>query len=75
MRKQRAEEGGGGGSATRNASGTLLEVPAGGAVVFSSRLWHCSGPNGTDRARRVFYAQFSEEPITDGAMMLSLTAR
>lgn len=45
----------------------VLEVPAGGAVVFSSRLWHCSGPNGTDRVRRVFYAQYSEKPIGDGA--------
>lgn len=36
-------------------------------MVFSSRLWHCSGPNATDVQRRVFYAQYSEQPITDGA--------
>ena len=40
-----------------------LSVAAGDAVVFSSKLWHCSGPNTSKRSRRVFYAQFSALPI------------
>jgi hypothetical protein len=41
----------------------VAEVKAGSAVAFSSRVWHCSGPNTTTSARRVYYAQFSAEPI------------
>ena len=33
-------------------------------VIFSSDLWHASGPNRSRRERRVFYAQYSGEPIT-----------
>ena len=40
-------------------------LAAGSAVVFSSRLWHCSLPNRSDGCRRVFYAQYSAEPIVD----------
>jgi hypothetical protein len=36
-----------------------LEVDAGSAVLFSSKLRHCSGPNQTSSARRVYYVQFS----------------
>ena len=36
-------------------------------LAFSSRLWHASGRNHTRRARRVFYAQFSSRPLTDGS--------
>ena len=38
-------------------------VPAGSIVVFSSRTFHRSGPNTTDRMRRSFLAQYSSEPI------------
>jgi len=38
-------------------------VPAGSIVVFSSRTFHRSGPNTTDRMRRSFLAQYSAEPI------------
>jgi len=34
-------------------------VPAGSIVVFSSYVFHRSGPNLTDRQRRVFLAQYS----------------
>jgi len=34
-------------------------VAAGTAIVFSSRLWHCSEPNRAERDRRAFYAQYS----------------
>lgn len=38
-------------------------VPAGSIVVFSSRTFHRSGPNTTDRMRRSYLAQYSAEPI------------
>ena len=49
--------------------GVPLEVPAGTVVGFSSTLLHRSGPNTTDRRRRVYVAQFSSEVILteDGA--------
>lgn len=43
--------------------GIPLEVVAGTVVAFSSTLLHRSGPNTTDRRRRVYVAQFSSEPI------------
>ena len=39
-------------------------VPAGTAVVFSSRSWHASAPNLGDADRRAFYVQYSAAPIT-----------
>ncbi len=38
-------------------------VPAGSIVVFSSRTFHRSGANHTDRYRRCYLAQYSAEPI------------
>ena len=38
-------------------------VPAGSIVVFSSRTFHRSGPNMTDKYRRSYLAQYSAEPI------------
>ncbi|MCY3907753.1 MAG: phytanoyl-CoA dioxygenase family protein [Anaerolineaceae bacterium] len=38
-------------------------APAGSMVVFSSRVVHRSGPNTSERMRRVYLAQFSAEPI------------
>lgn len=38
-------------------------VPAGSIVVFSSRTFHRSGANTTDRMRRSYLAQYSSEPI------------
>ena len=38
-------------------------VPAGSIVVFSSRTFHRSGPNMTDKYRRSYLAQYSSEPI------------
>jgi len=38
-------------------------VPAGSIVVFSSRTFHRSGPNVTDKYRRCYLAQYSAEPI------------
>ncbi len=38
-------------------------VPAGSIVVFSSRTFHRSGPNITDKYRRSYLAQYSAEPI------------
>jgi ectoine hydroxylase-related dioxygenase (phytanoyl-CoA dioxygenase family) len=38
-------------------------VSAGSIVAFSTTLLHRSGPNTTDRPRRVFLAQYSAEPI------------
>ena len=38
-------------------------VPAGSIVVFSSRTFHRSSQNTTDRMRRSYLAQYSAEPI------------
>ena len=42
-------------------------MPAGSVVAFSSRTFHRSGPNTTDRVRRVYLAQYSAEPIMNRA--------
>ena len=47
-------------------------LPAGGAIVFSSRLWHSSLPNSSCCNRRAFYAQYSREAIGGLASPLSL---
>jgi ectoine hydroxylase-related dioxygenase (phytanoyl-CoA dioxygenase family) len=38
-------------------------VPAGSIVAFSSVAFHRSGPNTSDKMRRVYLAQYSPEPI------------
>ena len=38
---------------------TRVKVRAGDAVIFTSDLWHRSGPNRTSTARPVFYAQYT----------------
>lgn len=43
--------------------GDPVIVPAGSVVCFSSTVLHRSGPNTTDRMRRVYLAQYSTEPI------------
>ena len=44
-------------------AGDPVIVPAGSIVCFSTTLFHRSGPNTTDRMRRVYVAQYSAEPI------------
>jgi ectoine hydroxylase-related dioxygenase (phytanoyl-CoA dioxygenase family) len=43
--------------------GDPVTVPAGSIACFSSTLFHRSGPNTTDRMRRVYVAQYASEPI------------
>jgi ectoine hydroxylase-related dioxygenase (phytanoyl-CoA dioxygenase family) len=43
--------------------GDPIIVPAGSIVAFSTTLLHRSGPNTTDRPRRVYVCQYSAEPI------------
>ena len=43
--------------------GIPVIVPAGSIVVFSSRTFHRSGANRTDKMRRSYLAQYSKEPI------------
>ena len=43
--------------------GVLIEMPAGSVAVFSSTSLHRSGPNTTDRWRRVYLTQYSAERI------------
>jgi ectoine hydroxylase-related dioxygenase (phytanoyl-CoA dioxygenase family) len=43
--------------------GIPVNVPAGSIAVFSSTTLHRSGPNQTNRARRVYLPQYSVEPI------------
>lgn len=47
--------------------GVAVDARPGDVVAFSSRLWHASGRNRSRRPRRVFYAQFSSQPLTDGS--------
>ena len=43
--------------------GDPVLVPAGSIACFSSTVFHRSGPNTTDRMRRIYLAQYSSEPI------------
>jgi len=43
--------------------GDPVIVPAGSIACFSSTLFHRSGPNSTDRIRRVYLAQYTAEPL------------
>ena len=43
--------------------GDLVIVPAGSIVAFSSRTFHRSGANQTNKMRRSYLAQYSMEPI------------
>jgi ectoine hydroxylase-related dioxygenase (phytanoyl-CoA dioxygenase family) len=43
--------------------GDPVIVPAGSIACFSTTLFHRSGPNTTERVRRVYVAQYSAEPI------------
>ena len=54
--------------------GDPVIVPAGSVACFSTTLFHRSGPNTTDRVRRVYVAQYSAEPILsdDGSQPLRL---
>ncbi|HEX2411299.1 MAG TPA: phytanoyl-CoA dioxygenase family protein [Solirubrobacteraceae bacterium] len=45
--------------------GDPVTAPAGSIACFSSTLFHRSGPNTTDRMRRVYVVQYSAEPILD----------
>ncbi|AQR73396.1 phytanoyl-CoA dioxygenase family protein [Sphingomonas sp. LM7] len=40
-----------------------IEAPAGSVVAFSSRTLHATGANRTDRARRVYLAQYTAEAM------------
>ncbi len=36
-----------------------MQVPAGAVVVFRTGLWHCAGPNLSDRTRKVLYYDYT----------------
>jgi len=38
-------------------------VPAGSIACFSTTVFHRSGPNSTERMRRVYLAQYTAEPL------------
>lgn len=43
--------------------GIPVNIPAGSIAVFSSTVFHRSGPNQTDKMRRIFLVQYSPEPV------------
>ena len=43
--------------------GVPVIAPAGSIACFSSTVFHRSGPNATDRMRRIYLPQYSAEPI------------
>jgi ectoine hydroxylase-related dioxygenase (phytanoyl-CoA dioxygenase family) len=43
--------------------GDPVIVPAGSIACFSTTVFHRSGPNATDRMRRVYVAQYTAEPL------------
>ena len=45
--------------------GDPVVVPAGSIACFSSTVFHRSGPNTTERPRRVYVAQYSSAPLLD----------
>lgn len=48
---------------TGDDPGDPVEVPAGSVVAFDSYAFHRSGPNTTNRMRRIYLPQYSGEPI------------
>ena len=50
---------------TGDDAGDPVVAHAGSIVGFSSTVFHRSGPNTTDRMRRVYVAQYSAEPLLD----------
>ena len=52
-------------AATPDEAGVAIEAKAGSIVAFSSLLLHATGANRSDRARRVYLAQYSPEVILD----------
>lgn len=44
--------------------GDVVIVPAGSIVAFDSYVFHRSGPNQTERMRRIYLPQYSAAPIT-----------
>ena len=50
---------------TGNEPGIPVIVPAGSMAVFSSVVFHYSGPNMTKNQRRTFLTAYSSEPILD----------
>ena len=55
-------------------SGDPVVCPAGSIACFSSTVFHRSGPNTTDRMRRVYLPQYSAEPImhADGSALWNM---
>jgi hypothetical protein len=49
--------------APAEAEGIIVEAKAGDIVAFSSLLLHATGANRTDRARRVYLAQYTPEAM------------
>lgn len=47
------------------AESVAIEVPAGSIVAFSSLTLHATGANRTDRARRIYLAQYTAEAMLD----------
>ncbi|KAG1701917.1 hypothetical protein DVH05_010407 [Phytophthora capsici] len=43
-----------------------VTVNQGDVLFFLSNVWHCSSSNGSETARRAFYAQYSGEKISAG---------
>jgi ectoine hydroxylase-related dioxygenase (phytanoyl-CoA dioxygenase family) len=52
-------------AADSDGEGLPIEVPAGSIVAFSSLLLHATGANRSDRARRVYLAQYTPEAMLD----------
>ncbi len=54
--------------------GDPIIAPAGSIACFSSTVFHRSGPNTTDKMRRVYLPQYSAEPIlkADGSALWNL---
>ena len=54
--------------------GDPIIAPAGSVACFSSTVFHRSGPNTTDKMRRVYLPQYSAEPImkADGGALWNL---
>jgi ectoine hydroxylase-related dioxygenase (phytanoyl-CoA dioxygenase family) len=48
---------------TGDDPGDPVEVPAGSVVAFDSYVFHRSGPNTTNRMRRIYLPQYSGAPI------------
>lgn len=58
----------------QNDVGIVVTAKAGQCILFSSNMYHRSGPNMVQHDRRVFYAQYSQQVITGTGVVVTTSS-